>query len=181
MGSRLRCVIDASVIIDLYNGGILKDIPNLPFDFVTPDIVLAEHSNPSPDEVLRAGVRVEELSGKLVQQAADLAPQNRRLSIQDRFAFVLAIHHRCLLITGDGRLRTLAEQQATECHGTLWVMDKMIEQGILSPASAYTALETILVKNARLPTAECEEDDLFIDNELSDQIQEGQTEILFGD
>lgn len=32
-----------------------------------------------------------------------------------------------------------------------------------------------------IPTAECEEDDLFIDNELSDQIQEGQTEILFGD
>ena len=32
-----------------------------------------------------------------------------------------------------------------------------------------------------IPTAECEEDDLCIDNEQSDQIQEGQTEILFGD
>ncbi|MDD2472473.1 MAG: hypothetical protein PHR49_00600 [Methanoculleus sp.] len=77
--------------------------------------------------------------------------------MQDLFAFVLARHHRCLLVTGDGRLRTLAEQQATECHGTLWVMDKMIEYGILSPASADTALETILVKNTRPPAAECEE------------------------
>lgn len=134
-----------------------KDITYLPFDFVTPDIVLAEHSNPTPDEVLRAGVRVEELSGKLVQQAADLAPRNRRLSVQDCFAFVLARHYGCLLITGDGRLRTLAEQQATECHGTLWVMDLMVEQGKLSPASADTALEAILMKNARLPASECEE------------------------
>ena len=157
MGSGLKCVVDANVIIDLHYGGILKDITNLPFDFVTPDIVLAEHSYPTPDEVLRAGVRVEELSGKLVQQAVDLAPQNRRLSIQDRFVFVLARHHGCLLITGDGRLRTLAAQQATECHGTLWVMDLMVEHGILSPASADTALEAILMKNARLPASECEE------------------------
>ena len=153
----MKCVIDASVIIDLHNGGILKDITHLPFDFVTPDIVLAEHRNGSPDEVLRSGIRVEELSSKLVRQAVDLAPRNRKLSMQDLFAFVLVRHHDCLLITGDGRLRTLAEQQAIECHGTLWVMDKMVEHEILSPASADTALETMLVKNARLPATECEE------------------------
>lgn len=157
MGSRSRCVIDASVIIDLHSGGILNELTNLPFDFVTPDIVLAEHRNPAPNEVLRAGIRARELPGDLVQQAADLAPRNRKLSMQDLFAFVLARHYGCLLITGDGRLRTLAEQRAIECHGTLWVMDKMIEHGILSPASADTALETMLVKNARLPAAECEE------------------------
>lgn len=157
MDSRLRCVIDANVIIDLHNGGILKDITNLPIDFVTPDIVLAEHRNGSPDEVLRSGIRAEELSGKLVRQVTELAPRNRKLSTPDLFAFVLARHHGCVLITGDGRLRTLAEQQATECHGTLWVMDLMVEQGILSPASADTALEAILMKNARLPAAECEE------------------------
>lgn len=75
MDSRLRCVIDANVIIDLHNGGILKDITNLPIDFVTPDIVLAEHRNGSPDEVLRSGIRAEELSGKLVRQVTELAPR----------------------------------------------------------------------------------------------------------
>lgn len=153
----MRCVIDASVIIDLHNGGILKDIADLPFEFLTPDVVLAEHTNPPSDVVLRSGIRVEELPGRLVQQVADLAPQNRKLSTQDLFAFVLARHHRCLLVTGDGRLRALAEKQATECHGTLWVMDMMVEHGILSPASAHTALETMLAKNARLPAAECTE------------------------
>lgn len=157
MGSRLRCVIDASVIIDLHNGGIFANLTHIPLNFVTPDIVLAEHQNPSSDEVLRSGIHVEDLPGTLVQQVAELAPQNRKLSVQDRSAFVLARHHDCLLVTGDGRLRLLAEQQVIECHGTLWVMDEMIKHRILTPASASTALEMILAKNARLPTTECEE------------------------
>lgn len=157
MGSRSRCVIDASVIIDLYNGGLLKDIINLPFAFFTPDIVLAEHTNPSPDVVLRSGISVEDLPGVLVQQATELVPLNRRLSIQDLFAFVLARHHGCLLITGDGRLRKLAKQQTMECHGILWVMEMMIEHRTLSPASADTALGIIMAKNSRLPAEECEE------------------------
>jgi predicted nucleic acid-binding protein len=157
VGSRLRCVIDASVIIDLHNGGILKRLVDLPFDLVMPDIVLAEHQSPSFDEVLSLGICVEELSGTLVQQVAELASQNRKLSMQDLFAFVLARHHGCSLVTGDGRLRRLAEQQAIECHGTLRVMDEMIEYGILTPASAGTALKMILVNDARLPAAECEE------------------------
>lgn len=157
MDSRLRCVIDASVIINLHHGGVLKDITGLPFDFLTPDIVLAEHTNPPPDEVLRSGIRAGELPDVLVQQAAVLAPQNRKLSIQDIFAFVLARHHRCLLVTDDGRLRTLAGRQVTECHGTLWIMGEMVERGVLNPAAACTALGIMLVKNARLPAAECEE------------------------
>ena len=56
--------------------------------------------------------------------------QAPRLSVHDGFAFALAEDHPgCILLTGDGELRTLATQHKIEVHGVLWVIDEIHRNG----------------------------------------------------
>jgi predicted nucleic acid-binding protein len=60
-----------------------------------------------------------------------------------------------VLLTGDMRLRELARQQAIEVHGTLWLLEEIEQQGILSSQAAISALEGMLALGRRLPQQAC--------------------------
>ncbi len=49
----LRCVVDASVLIDLTRGGILEALFRLEADWMISDLAMAELTDPSP-ETLRS-------------------------------------------------------------------------------------------------------------------------------
>jgi hypothetical protein len=50
----------------------------------------------------------------------------------------------------------LADTNRVEYHGTLWILEEMIERGILLPSDAAAALRTMLASKRWLPRAECE-------------------------
>ncbi len=45
-----------------------------------------------------------------------------------------------ILLTGDQRLRRLAEQHRVETHGILWILDQAYEQGAVDAATLHAAL-----------------------------------------
>ena len=53
------------------------------------------------------------------------------LSVPDSFALALAKERAWTLLTGDGDLRDLATGENVDCHGVLWLLDRM-ERGWLS-------------------------------------------------
>ena len=59
----------------------------------------------------------------------------------DLFALALAHQEHCPLMTGDRYLREAAEHEAVEVRGTLWLMERLIEEGILTVARAEVAYE----------------------------------------
>ena len=62
-----------------------------------------------------------ELPAESVLRARAIASEYPQLTIHDSFAFALAESCKdCLLLTGDRRLRELAESNRLEVHGTLW-------------------------------------------------------------
>jgi len=105
------------------------------------------------------------LSSELVEeiyqiQAAllDSERKYRDLSINDISAFVLAKHLGIILITSDMPLRKFAEKQNVEVHGTLWVLDKLVEEyKLIAPNHGANALIKILKSKSRLPQDECED------------------------
>lgn len=87
------------------------------------------------------------------QEVVRAAPQ---LSAHDGFAYALAEGHPgCILLTGNGYLRTLAKTNKIEVHGFLWVIDQ-IHQHRLSVAKILSeALRSLAADPAvRVPRRE---------------------------
>ena len=61
-----------------------------------------------------------------------------------------------LLLTGDGPLRTQAKNRCVEVHGTLWIMDRIVEAGALANIIVAERLMTLLKTGRFLPPSECE-------------------------
>jgi len=117
------CVADANILIDLENGGILRLLFELPYHFIIPDAILEELARPSPDVLRRLAFEVGSLGGESVQEVFALRPQHPQLSLNDLFALFLARDRGAMLLTGDHRLRLLAQEFVVPVHGTLWALE----------------------------------------------------------
>ena len=154
----MNCIADANIWFDLSSGAILEAVFELPVQWHAPDLVLFElKSTPTADDLRQRGIVEVSLTGSQLQESQTLVLQEKeRLSIADAALFVLARDNGWILVTGDRVMRELAAADAVECHGTLWLLDMLVESAILSPPSARRSLESMLLSGRRLPKAECE-------------------------
>ena len=139
-------VADSCALIDLKKGGLLDIFLELPFELIVPDIILADELL-SFTEVETAGMRrrmtVGHLDGEQVRQAEETQRVNPALSLYDCAAFILAqANPGAVLLTGDRRLRVVAESVGVECHGVLWVVDELAKAKPDSHKQLISALET---------------------------------------
>jgi hypothetical protein len=149
-------VSDTSVLIDLERGRFLDVVFSLPYEFAVPDVLY--HQEMQGDwgaHLVGLGLRVEEVSEAGVSNALRYRAQRRFLSVPDSFALALAKERAWLLLTGDGALRDLATGESVECHGVLWLLDRMEEAGIPGLQALYDGL-TVLAdhQRCRLPRRE---------------------------
>jgi predicted nucleic acid-binding protein len=97
---------------------------------------------------------VETMPGEFRVEIIALRSGYSALSLNDVAAFVLARNLGVGLLTGDRRLRALAEQSGVEVHGTLWLLERMITHELIAPSQAVAALDAMLGAGSRLPAAE---------------------------
>ena len=64
---------------------------------------------------------------------------------------VLAKQEQCPLLTGDKNLRKAAESEQVEVHGTLWVVNGLLQHQLITPDSARVAYQKMKAKGRRLP------------------------------
>jgi predicted nucleic acid-binding protein len=149
-------VLDTTVCIDLFNGGLLEKALQLPYDLVLPDVIIEELINPPGEELVKIGYSVLPLGKEGVEQVLALRERYRKPSTNDLFALVLAKLNSCPLVTGDDSLRRAAKDEGLQVYGSLWVLDRLIDHHILSSLEAAVSLEKILEKGSWLPRKECE-------------------------
>ena len=152
-----RYAIDANILIDIHFGSILHEMFQLPIDFFTTDFVIAELKNPPAELLLNLGLKREELGGDLIAEISFVKSRHKELSVSDVSVFILARHRNIALLTGDDGLRTLGESSGLEVHGTLWLLDCMIDRKIIEMSRATISLEIMLAHGSRLPQKECEQ------------------------
>ncbi|NLG71656.1 MAG: PIN domain-containing protein [Chloroflexi bacterium] len=156
MSSQPLLVTDTNIWIDVYNGNLLLETFRLPYRFLIPDLSIPEFVCLSWHELELLGLNPYVLGPSLIQQLYDFRYQYRNLSMRDLAAFILARDLNAVLLTGDRRLRALAEAHGVEVHGVLWILDQLIHRQILEPGAACERLERICAMGARLPVGECE-------------------------
>ena len=142
----MRIVVsDSSCLIDLRKASLLAALLGLPYEFLIPNTLFEDELlSFAPEQkiaLLRAGLKVIDLPGKKVLRAREVVRSVPRLSVHDGFAFALAeTHAGCILLTGDGALRTFATEHSVEVRGVLWVVDELYNHRLASAASLVAVL-----------------------------------------
>lgn len=152
-----KLILDTSICIDLYNGNLLKVVLQLPYEFVLPDVIIAELKEPPGEFLLKIGFLKESLPGNEIQNVIALRARYSGPSTNDLFALLLAKRNSCPLITGDNALRKASVQEGIATHGLLWLMDEMFEYSFLTGRAAVNTLENIIRAGSYLPKKDCEE------------------------
>ncbi|MCZ7665240.1 MAG: DUF3368 domain-containing protein [Thermoleophilia bacterium] len=130
----------------------------LAHDLVVAEFTGYEEYDVQVADLTRWGVNVGELPGETVAEV-DLAEKYRgpkAPSVADLLAFLLARDRGAVLLTDDRRLAKVAADAGVETHGSLWVLDWLLRDSCIDPATALEALEKMEEAGCRLPAGEVE-------------------------
>lgn len=100
------------------------------------------------------GLLVQDLGELAVAETVRLRQQYRRPSLNDLFALALAKQETCPLLTGDRNLREAAEKEGVDLRGTLWLVERLVEEAVITAGQAAEAYERLRAANRRLPWPE---------------------------
>jgi predicted nucleic acid-binding protein len=160
-------VKDANVFIDLESMGILDLWFQLGHETLTSSYVVVEledggHANAlaciRAGQVREAEISPEEMIGDFEKLWREL--EGSGLSVPDASVLFLAIREKAILLSGDKQLRKQAKLRTVQVRGTLWIMDQLVEEGILQPGVAADRLGALMCRTGKerryLPAGECE-------------------------
>ncbi len=124
----------------------------LSWEFIVPDVVLAEVLLPWSWKLQGYGLKEMELLGRGVIKVEEMVKKYPKYPGRtDLFALVLAMEEKTILLTGDNALRKAALQEGVEAHGILWLLDEMIKRKVISKAEGCRSLKLMAAGNQRLP------------------------------
>lgn len=149
-------ISDANILIDMEEGGLTETMFALPHVFSIPDILFHEELEARHGHLIDLGLELGELGGDGVAYAMQLVANYRKTSRNDCFALALARNRHCPLLTGDRELTKAAQQEAVPAHGTIWLVETMIENQLLSIRQACTAYQQMQSAGRRLPWKKAE-------------------------
>jgi predicted nucleic acid-binding protein len=151
-------ISDANVLFDMDAGGLLPKMFALDYTFAVPDILFDEELHTQHPELPKLGLRRLELRQEAVQDVEYLVEKyaDTGASINDLVALALARQEQCLLLTGDAKLRIAAKSEQVNFHGTLWLIEQMVESRVITGRQAGAAYRKMREDGRRLPWDEIE-------------------------
>ncbi|MCY4421007.1 MAG: DUF3368 domain-containing protein, partial [Gammaproteobacteria bacterium] len=144
-------VSDANIFVDITVANLTTAVFQLEDTIATPDVLYEEELQAHHPELPGLGLRIEQLPSEGVAEVERLHANYTGPSSNDLFALALAKTNEWTLLTGDRSLRQAAEEEAIEVHGTLWLVERMVNTQVMNVAQADTAFNLIKEKDCRLP------------------------------
>ena len=137
-------VSDSSILIGFSKRELLDKMFELEFEFAVPDLLFHEElidlGAYSRRDLLGLGLRVESLDAEGVEVAIAYQSERPALSLVDSFALALATGRGWRLLTEDRTMRSVAESKGIAHMDALWIVDNMLEGGILSASQVAAVL-----------------------------------------
>jgi predicted nucleic acid-binding protein len=149
---------DANIIIDLHNAGLLEHWFSLEVPTMTSDMVEQELQAGSQWEGIKFFItsnklQVVDFTAEEVSQIYSIQ-NDCSVSLPDCSVIYLAQQQSCRLLTGDRKLRRVAENYQIQCSGILWIFDLLVERCSITGECAASSLEQMLLEGCRLPKDE---------------------------
>ncbi len=143
-------VTDANIFIDLYYLGLTNSFFNLDLEIHTTSAVLYELYS-DQQEILRAYQSVGRLEVHNLQERdfieiySEAYPKS--LSEADKSVLYIANKINACVLSSDKALRNCAKNKDIECHGMIWIFDKLVETSVLTPKEAASKLKQLVATN----------------------------------
>lgn len=144
-------ISDANILIDVEEGELLESMFRLPFEFCVPDILYYEEFKEHHSHLPGWGLRVAELAPETMVYAGELITRYGQPSRNDCFALALANQENCPLLTGDQDLVKAAESERVPVNGTIWLVEQMVHEAIITVEEAQDAYKKMEARARRLP------------------------------
>lgn len=146
-------ISDANVLIDMEVGELVEQMFRLDYEIGVPDALYHDELAACHACLLDLGLCVLGLESAGVAYAAQLIQRYRRPSRYDLLAAALARQEHCPLLTGDGELRAVCQEQGIEVHGTIWLVGNLYDAELITAAEAREAYQRMMAGGRRLPEA----------------------------
>ena len=153
----LLLISDANILIDMEAGQLMEKLFQLPMQFAMPDILYWEEIEPGTPGLQVLGLKILEVRGEYVRYASELPDKyGTAPSPNDYLALALARQEDCPLLTGDQSLKAVARAEDVTVMGTVWLLQAMVENRLLSVDESIAALALMKESRRRLPWADAE-------------------------
>jgi predicted nucleic acid-binding protein len=119
-----------------------------------------EEIKPTPQkEIVETFIRakkliVYEFSGDEIDEVRRFEAGRDLKRFTDKSVIWKSLQLNCPLLTGDKKMREIAEEMGLEVHGSIWVIDELISSNLVSPDKAIVLLEQLMATNSWLPRNE---------------------------
>lgn len=158
----MRIVInDANILMDLADLDTLELLRSLEYEYHTTDLVIAEVEDAEQKSKIDAFVNDTDVKIKIFSEdefnvIVSLASEHSGLSITDCSVLYYTRETKGILMTGDGKLRKVAQNADLEVRGILFIFDELVDNNVISKGTAFVKLKRLTEINSRLPIAEVE-------------------------
>ncbi|WP_294965934.1 DUF3368 domain-containing protein [Sulfurimonas sp.] len=123
-------ISDCSVLIDMEEVSLIKEMFSLPYTFSIPDILY--HEELDDNSLLMHGLNILSLSSQTVKYKEIITPKYYKASSNDLFLLALAKQETCMLITRNSKLKQIGEEESIVIKGISWIFDELIKHDIIS-------------------------------------------------
>lgn len=152
----MEVIEDACIIIDTIQVDLIGVLPRLKISFITTDIIIREVDGFIPEDH-RAYLQIVSLTAEELIEIQLLQVKYPSLSIQDCSALFLAKKSGYILLTNDKQLNGKAGLEGVDSHGELWLLDLILQKGLMKSTDVVTILKKLMELNPRLPVTLCEQ------------------------
>jgi len=151
-------IADANILFDLFDIDLFGAFLGLDLNVHISQFVIDEIEKPDQKERMTDCERifVQYFDSDDLEQIQLIDQNNRGLSFEDCSILLMRQKQEAIILTGDGLLRRTAEKNGYEVHGIIWVLDRLIEKGLLTCFIARDKLMELLAINKRLPKTLCD-------------------------
>jgi len=154
-------ITDTNVFFDLMNIEALPEFFGLDFEICTTDFVVNEILRLEQAEQIQNFIQSKQLSvfsfsSDEIDEVVNLKTKRMLRRIADKSVLWKALQLKCKLLTGDKSLRSEAEENGLEVHGSIWVVMKIVDAKLLSAEKGIELYEKLKIVNDSLPKEEIE-------------------------
>jgi predicted nucleic acid-binding protein len=154
-------ITDTNVLFDVIKIGALPEFFSLDYDICTTVFVIEEIKPSGQRELIDTFIRTKKLtviefSGEDIEEALNLDTVKGLKRFTDKSVIWKSVQLNCPMLTGDKKMKEIAENIGIEVHGSIWVIDKLINTDLISTEKAIELFEQLLKTNSWLPGNEIE-------------------------
>lgn len=149
-------ITDVSVFFDLYQIQVLPEFFALDWEIHTKDFVFHEILRADQKAVFELFERSKQLKILSFSSEEEFQVRNFKTklsirSIADKTILWKALQLEATLLMCDNKLRKEAEGQGIEVRGSIWIVEQLVNCGIVNQSRGIGLLEELMIVNNRLP------------------------------